>query len=316
MLRAPFTACILCLSAVPASGFAEGPAASKETAKVGAPAPDVPLVDSEGRELRLSSLLRKKAAVIVFLPKNLSSASPSALGTLRDGHDALAKDGVEILAVCPDAVESIRRARRELKLPFPLLSDATGAAARSYGLPSADAGGKAKTGCAVFLVDAEGVVRRADPDVDTKSLGAPAGPLDAAHRLAKPAAAAAVKPAGPAPPRITDLAFGRVTIDGKEYTSDVVIDRGKVRERDKGPSKSERARFGHTPLTPKEEIPWSCKVLLIGIGMDGQLPVVEELKKEAAKRGVRLIILETPKAVEYLREHYDAEMNAILHITC
>ena len=90
-----------------------------------------------------------------------------------------------------------------------------------------------------------------------------------------------------------------------------------MRERDKKPSRAERAKYGdHTPLTPKEEIPWECKTLLIGIGMSGQLPVVEELKAEAKKRGVKLILKRTPEAVEYLRDHYEEGMNVILHITC
>ncbi|MBI4601644.1 MAG: hypothetical protein HY721_06750 [Planctomycetes bacterium] len=112
------------------------------------------------------------------------------------------------------------------------------------------------------------------------------------------------------------LRFGAITVDGKTFDTDVVIARGAVRERDKKPSRAERGKYGHTPLTPREDIPWDCKVLLIGIGMDGQLPVVDELKKEAEKRGVKLILLKTPEAVEHLKEHYTEDMNAILHVTC
>lgn len=120
-----------------------------------------------------------------------------------------------------------------------------------------------------------------------------------------------------AAPRIEGLRFGYVTVNGKAFDdTDVVIAKGVVRARDKGPSRAERDKYGHTPLTLKEEIPWDCKVLLIGIGMDGQLPVIDEVKKEAEKRGVKLILKKTPEAIEYLREHYAEDMNVILHITC
>ena len=116
--------------------------------------------------------------------------------------------------------------------------------------------------------------------------------------------------------KIEDLAFGRITVNGKKYETDVVIDRGEVRERDKKPSRGLKKKYGHTPLTPREKIPWEAKTLIIGTGMQGQLPVVEELKKEAERRGVKLILLETPEAVEYLRKNYAEGVNAILHVTC
>ena len=48
--------------------------------------------------------------------------------------------------------------------------------------------------------------------------------------------------------------FGSIEIDGATYEHDVVIDDGRVRRRDKGPSKALRTA-GHTPLSAAEEIP-------------------------------------------------------------
>ncbi len=42
--------------------------------------------------------------------------------------------------------------------------------------------------------------------------------------------------------------FGSIEIDGATYEHDVVIDDGRVRRRDKGPSKALRTA-GHTPLS-------------------------------------------------------------------
>jgi hypothetical protein len=60
--------------------------------------------------------------------------------------------------------------------------------------------------------------------------------------------------------------FGEIEVEGKRYTHDVVIDGGKVRKRKKGPSKQFREKFGHTPLSAGEEIPWAGKRLIVGTG--------------------------------------------------
>ena len=92
------------------------------------------------------------------------------------------------------------------------------------------------------------------------------------------------------------------------------IDRGKITKRSKKPSKKFRETFGHTPLSTEEEIPWKCRRLVIGTGT-GELPVMEEVKAEAKRRKIRMLILPTVEAIEELRQHPD-HTNAILHVTC
>jgi hypothetical protein len=94
----------------------------------------------------------------------------------------------------------------------------------------------------------------------------------------------------------------------------VVIDRGKIRKRKKRPSKKSRAAFGHTPISVEEEIPWQCKHLVIGTGT-GALPVMEEVKKKATRRKIKLVILPTKKAIKDLKQA-PAGTTAILHVTC
>jgi len=109
--------------------------------------------------------------------------------------------------------------------------------------------------------------------------------------------------------------FGSLRIDGEEYTKDVVLDGGRIRKRKKKPSRSFRDQFGHTPLSVEEDIPWGCKRLVIGAGMEGRLPVMEEVIAEARRRGVELVIRRTPEAVRLLEDN-PAQTNAILHLTC
>ena len=114
--------------------------------------------------------------------------------------------------------------------------------------------------------------------------------------------------------RFEGFSFGSIRIDGVTYEHDVLIDRGQVRKRKKKPSKKFREAFGHTPLSAEEEIPWKCRRLVIGTGT-GALPVMDEVKREAARRKIKLSILPTAAAIEAL-ERDSEETNAILHVTC
>ena len=109
--------------------------------------------------------------------------------------------------------------------------------------------------------------------------------------------------------------FGSIEVDGVTYEHDVVIEGGRIRKRKKGPSKALRGRYGHTPLTAAENIPWSCRRLVLGSGASGSLPVTNDVIAEAERRGVELIMLPTVEAIEQLRRS-GADTNAILHVTC
>jgi hypothetical protein len=114
--------------------------------------------------------------------------------------------------------------------------------------------------------------------------------------------------------RVAKFFFGSIRIDGTTYEHDVVIDRGEVRKRKKKPSKKFRGDFGHTPVSIDEKIPWKCKRLVIGTGT-GALPVMDEVKDEANRRKIELLILPTKEAIKELKQKAE-ETNAILHVTC
>jgi hypothetical protein len=114
--------------------------------------------------------------------------------------------------------------------------------------------------------------------------------------------------------RFERFSFGSIRIDGVTYDHDVVIDRGEIHKRKKKPSKKFRNTFGHTPLSAAEKIPWKCQRLVVGTGT-GALPVMDEVKLEAKRRGIELLILPTSRAIEVLKRE-SADTNAILHLTC
>lgn len=112
------------------------------------------------------------------------------------------------------------------------------------------------------------------------------------------------------------IAFGEIEIEGRRYPHDVVIERGRVRKRSKAPSKAFRDQFGHTPLTAGEAIPWHGRRLIIGTGADGQLPVMDDVLVEAARRDIEVVAVPTKDACRLLRAIEMSRVNAILHVTC
>jgi hypothetical protein len=115
--------------------------------------------------------------------------------------------------------------------------------------------------------------------------------------------------------RITGYSFGSIRVDGVTYDHDLIIDRGKIRKRKKAASRKFRDADGHTPLPAAEGIPWRCRRLVIGTGADGALPVMQEVRDEARRREIDLVVLPTAQAVAALTEAA-ADTNAILHLTC
>ena len=115
--------------------------------------------------------------------------------------------------------------------------------------------------------------------------------------------------------RFTEYSFGSVRVDGVTYDHDLIIDRGKIRKRKKAASRKFRRPYGHTPLSVAEDIPWRCRRLVIGTGADGALPVMKQVRQEAHRREVDLVILPTDQAIGVLTGT-TKHTNAILHLTC
>lgn len=112
------------------------------------------------------------------------------------------------------------------------------------------------------------------------------------------------------------LSFGLIEIDGRRFDHDVIIEAGRIRRRKKGPSKRYRAEYGHTPLSGDEAVPWSAPRLIVGTGVSGQLPITDDLYREARRRGVEIVARPTVEACELLRAADARSIAAILHVTC
>ena len=112
------------------------------------------------------------------------------------------------------------------------------------------------------------------------------------------------------------LGFGSIEVEGRAYEHDIVIDRGAVRKRSKKPSKPYHAKFGHTPLSIDEKLPWGGPRLIIGTGAHGNLPIMPEVMAEAARRNTDLVAVPTDQACRLIAGLKRRQVSAVLHVTC
>ncbi len=118
--------------------------------------------------------------------------------------------------------------------------------------------------------------------------------------------------------------FGRIIINGKEFTEDVLIDAsGTVRKRPKHISANKKSQYGHTPLTKEELIEIlrtfpETSVIIIGNGQYGAMPVEDAVVEYAKSRQIEVILKETPDAIREFQNlaGQGKKVLGIFHITC
>lgn len=127
----------------------------RETASVGATAPDFTLKDGEGKDWRLSEQ-RGRTVVLLFYPGDETPVCTKQMCSVRDNWEEYRQTGAEVVGVSTDSVESHRKFAAHHSLPLRLLSDPDRRVAEAYGAKSWLPGRAARS---VVVIDAEGVVR-------------------------------------------------------------------------------------------------------------------------------------------------------------
>ncbi len=89
---------------------------------VGETVPDVELLNDEGKPVKLSDF-RGKKVVLYFYPKDFTSGCELQACSFRDSYQQIADKNAVVIGVSPDSVESHKKFREALKLPFHLLAD-------------------------------------------------------------------------------------------------------------------------------------------------------------------------------------------------
>ncbi len=129
--------------------------------------------------------------------------------------------------------------------------------------------------------------------------------------------AAAAEPGNVDYPRIDEVAFGSVTIDGERLDHDIHLRaNGKVKERKKKWARKDY-ETSHIlgPRELKKALKRGAELLIVGAGFDSMLRLADEGRDLLEQRGVRWEMLPTPEAVERWNS-MQGRKALILHVTC
>src|SRR3989337_2396559 len=128
--------------------------------KAGDKAPDFTLPADGGGKVSLK-VLKGKAVVLYFYPKDDTSGCTAEACAFRDALSDFSKVKAEIVGVSRDSVASHDNFKKKFKLPFPLAADEDGKVCQAYGVWAAKSMyGKKYMGIerATFLIDPTGAI--------------------------------------------------------------------------------------------------------------------------------------------------------------
>ncbi len=163
-MRRLIPALALSLALATPLGAQDGPAASLVTGpREGDRAPDfsLPWASAEGsggaQWFNLSSQ-RGRVVVLAFYPADFSSGCTAELRTFAEQYADLFGDGVVVVGISTDSIETHLRFAQSLGLPFMLLSDLDQRVSRAWG----SAGENGRNRRTVFVIDPRGKISYAD----------------------------------------------------------------------------------------------------------------------------------------------------------
>jgi peroxiredoxin len=178
--------------------------------KAGDRIPDFMLPNTEGRLVSSAELLARGPLVLSFFRGAWCAYCTEELQALEEIRGEIERLGASLVAITPDTGGAIAAAKRDNQLSFDVLSDADNGLALQFGLvyrlPEAARPHFVALGVdlavrhgndawllpvpATYVVDAHGIIRRAELDVDFRSRMEPADILAELRRIrAEPAAA-------------------------------------------------------------------------------------------------------------------------------
>ena len=124
---------------------------------VGHKAPDFEGTVADGKPLRLRDFHGRRHVILYFFPKDFTPGCTREACSFRDRRAEVAGLDAEIVGVSLDTPEKHASFAAKYQLPYPLISDRSGAIASAYGV--ARLGGWLPTKRVTFVIDKQGVVQ-------------------------------------------------------------------------------------------------------------------------------------------------------------
>ena len=122
---------------------------------VGSPAPDVTLLGPSG-SVRLRDLLGTRAVVLYFYPKDETPGCTAQACEFRDRYQDFVDAGADVIGVSRDDAGAHASFKQHHRLPFTLLTDPEGAAAKAFGVKKTLG---LLAGRVTFVIDRAGTIR-------------------------------------------------------------------------------------------------------------------------------------------------------------
>jgi peroxiredoxin Q/BCP len=135
--------------------------------KEGDTVPKFELHDSNGKSVKSSDFKGKKH-VIYFYPKDFTPGCTIEADEFSKDYNKFKKDGIEIVGISKDDVDSHKKFCEKMKIPFVLLADTETEVAKKFGAwGKKNFMGKDYMGVirSTFLVDEKGKIFKAYPKV-------------------------------------------------------------------------------------------------------------------------------------------------------
>lgn len=124
--------------------------------QVGDPAPDFTLPTQTGESFSFHDLLGKSAIVLYFYPKDETRGCTMEACSFRDSYEIFKEAGAEVVGISSDSVESHQKFAQKHRLPFILLSDASGTVRKLFGVGSMFGRLPQRV---TYIIDKQGIIR-------------------------------------------------------------------------------------------------------------------------------------------------------------
>jgi len=111
-----------------------------------------------GKQLRLRDFRGRRHIILYFFPKDFTPGCTREACSFRDRRAEVAGLDAEIVGVSLDTPEKHEAFAQKYQLPYPLVSDRSGAIATAFGV--ARLGGWLPTKRVTFVIDKQGVVQK------------------------------------------------------------------------------------------------------------------------------------------------------------
>jgi len=109
-------------------------AASAAELNVGDPAPKFTVKDDAGKDWKSADHVGKKVVVVYFYPADFTGGCTKQACGFRDDLDELSKQGIEVVGVSADSVDTHAEFKKYHKLNFTLLADEDTKLAEAFGV--------------------------------------------------------------------------------------------------------------------------------------------------------------------------------------